>query len=217
VFSTCVVFVTSEPLGGSDNIKEQLILYACQGASGSRNQGFKPSLFVIFNRFEGGDAPDFDWSIKASSDAFLKNRNLAILDNFYSRIHVVYIPRMNSAKAAIALQQLDAFNKTLRAEHEEAFQQRRAFCLDFTPGQLTPFLQKALDRLRDSNPVFDWQKPRYPYSAPINQIQYLLISGHITLRHHTNLKSYLSYQVTWVPGLGRMDGDRVFRLLNLYT
>ena len=191
VFSTCVVFVTSGPLGGSDDIKAQLISYASQGASGSRNQGFKPSLFVVFNRFEGGDAPDFDWSIKASSDAFLKNRNLAILDNFYSRIHVVYIPRMNSAKAAIALQQLDAFNETLRAEHEKAFQQRRAFRLDFTPGQLTPFLQRMLDCFsKDRNGIFDWalEAPSARFSS--NQSNAILVDLWTQyLRHHTNLKS----------------------------
>ena len=154
--STCVVFVTSGPLASAEDINAQLISYATDGASGSRNQGFKPSLFVIFNRFEGGDAPDFDWSIQATSNTFLRNRNLTKLDNFYSSIHVVYIPRMDSAKAPIALRQLDAFNEALRAEHEKAFRRRREFRLGFTPGQLTPFLQRTLDRLKDSDLVFDW-------------------------------------------------------------
>ena len=193
-FSTCVVFVTSGPLGGSEDITAQLISYALRGASGSRNQGFKPSLFVVFNRFDGGDSPDFDWSIEASSKAFLRHRNLARLDYFYNSIHVVYIPRMNATKAHIALQQLDAFNEALRAEHEKAFQKRRAFRLDFTPGQLTPFLQKALDHLGDTNQVFDWasQAPPPAFSDQCDAILVDLWTQY--LRHHTDpTSSAISY------------------------
>ena len=156
-FSTCVVFVTSGPLAGSHDAKEQLMSYARRGASGSRNQGFKPSLFIVFNCFDGGEAQDFDWSIKGASRAFLNNGDLATLQDFYSRIHVVYIPRMNSAKAAIALRQLDAFGHALRVEHEAAFRRRRHFRLDFTSSQLTLLLQRVLDRMsKDRNAVLDW-------------------------------------------------------------
>jgi hypothetical protein len=195
-FSTCVVFVTSGPLGGAEDIKAQLVFYATQGASGSRNQGFKPSLFVVFNRFDGGDAPNFDWSIEASSKAFLRNRNLAILDNFYNSIHVVYIPRMNSAKAPIALQQLDAFDEALRVEHQKAFQQRRTFRLDFTPGQLTPFLQRALDRLsKVGSAVFDWALEASSARFSSDQTNTILIDLWTQyLRHHTDpTSSAISY------------------------
>ena len=174
-FSTCVVFVANGPLAASHDVKAQLILFAHQGARGSRNQGFKPSLFIVFNRFEGGDAGHFNWSIEASTKAFLKDDALRILNDFYSQIQVVYIPRMDSAKAAIALQQLDAFDRALRKEHEEAFQLRKDFRLSFTPSQLTLLVQRALDRLsKDNDAVLDWsvEAPLATFSS--NQSQKML-------------------------------------------
>lgn len=156
-FSTCVVFVTSGPLGGSADIGRKLLSYAVQGAEGSRNQGFKPSLFVVFNRFDGGDTPDFDWSIKTSTDAFLKHDQLSELQLYYETIHVVYIPLVNKDKSDIALAQIDAFHEKLREVHTEAFRRRREFRLVFTPQKLEYFLWRALvqfSRKRDA--LFNW-------------------------------------------------------------
>ena len=196
-FSTCVVFVTSGPLAGLHDAKAQLMMFARQGGRGSRNQGFKPSLFVVFNCFEGGDAPNFDWTIRTSSERPVPSRDsyLAELDDFYSSIHVVYIPRMNSSKAAIALQQLKAFDQALRVEHEAAFQRRREFRLDFTPSPLTSFLQRALDRLsKDRNAVVDWalEAPPKPFgSEQSHKILCDLWSQY--LRYHEDLTGQISY------------------------
>ena len=161
-FSTCIVFVTSGPLAGADDIKRRLISYASKGASGSKNQGFKPSLFVVFNRFRDGNKPGFDWSIDSSSKAFLADKNRAELENFYSNIRVVYIPSMDR-EAAIALQQIDAFEQVLREEHKIAFLRRREFRLDFTCAQLTLHLRRALNHFSVSHDSpFDWSSEAPP-------------------------------------------------------
>ena len=51
-FSTCIVFVMASPPAASNIIKDWLLEHAQQGAGGSRNQGFKPSLFIVFNQFQ---------------------------------------------------------------------------------------------------------------------------------------------------------------------
>ena len=189
-FSTCVVFVTSGPLAGADDIKRRLISYASQGASGSRNQGFKPSLFVVFNRFEDGSKPDFDWSIDSSSKAFLADENRAALENFYSNIRVIYIPSMDR-EAAIALRQIDAFQRVLREEHKNAFSRRRDFRLDFTPQQLTHVLRRALEVFsKNSFPVFDWSVEaahlQFDYSDPTMPLWDLWLQY---VKHHANPNS----------------------------
>jgi len=156
-FSTCIVFVTSGPLAESDDIQRRLTSYARMGASGSKNQGFKPSLFVVFNRFRGGRQPDFHWSIRSSSDAFLAHGDVADLKIFYSTIRVVYIPSMDDVRPAIVLKQLDAFGVALRKEHEEAFWRRQEFRLAFTPKHLIRITQRALEHFSKSRKsVFDW-------------------------------------------------------------
>jgi hypothetical protein len=134
-FSTCIVFVTSGPLAGAEEIKRRLISYASQGASGSKNQGFKPSLFVVFNRFGDGNRPNFDWSIDSSSDAFLANGNIAELKNFYGSIRVVYIPSIDSANASISLQQIDAFE-----EKPSSGARRSVFAAAGVPSRLSHLL-----------------------------------------------------------------------------
>ena len=182
-FSTCIVFVTSGSLASAD-IKEQLRSYAFESANGSRKQGFKPSLFVVFNRFNGGDAQNFDWSIKASSEAFLKDGTE--LGNFYSNIQVVNIPRSNSAKAAIALKQLDTFYHALRAENKEAFRRRQQFRLDFTPGQLTPVLHRALDYFSANREAFfDWALEAPPIFSSKQSDKILADLWTQYLKHHS--------------------------------
>jgi hypothetical protein len=132
-------------------------LYASKGASGSKNQGFKPSLFLIFNRFRGGRHLDFDWSIESSSDAFLANGDVAELKIFYSTIRVAYIPSIDNFRPGIVLKQLDAFEKALREEHEKAFQRRQVFHLAFTAKRLIQIMQRALELFaRSRKSVFDW-------------------------------------------------------------
>ena len=156
-FSTCIVFVTSGTLAASADIRRRLLSYASDGASGSKNQGFKPSLFLIFNHFRSGKQQDFDWSIKSSSEAFINSGHEAELNNFYSNIQVIYVPSFDSTLPAIALQQIDAFNEALRAEHAKAFRLRQEFHLDFTPRHLQAFLQKALKHFSDKpDAPFDW-------------------------------------------------------------
>jgi hypothetical protein len=176
-FSTCIVFVTSGPLAESADIQRRLISYARIGANGSKNQGFKPSLFLIFNRFRGGRQPDFDWSIKSSSDAFLASGDVAELKIFYSTINVVYIPEVtHDVRPRIALEQIDAFKKALRKEHKNAFQRRQDFHLAFTPSQLHPFLQKALKHFSDKPDLpFDWALEAPPITLNVDEWELTLI------------------------------------------
>jgi hypothetical protein len=154
-FSTCIVFVTSGPLAEAADIGRRLISYASQGARGSQSQGFKPSLFVVFNRFR--DMPGFDWSIESSTKAFLAHEGLDELRHFYDTIRVVCIPSVCERESDVALQQIDALRECLRKVHEETFRSRKEFRLDFTPSQLTSFMWKALDLFsKDRNSVFDW-------------------------------------------------------------
>ena len=186
-FSTCIVFVTASPLAASNQIKDSLIEHAEQGARGSRNQGFKPSLFIVFNRFQDDHTQDFDWSIEISSMAFLQYDHLAVLERFYSNIRVVYIPQINSDKAAIALHQLDVFGRDLRKQHQMAFEQRKKFHLNFETGRLTPLLQSALDRLsNNSNAVLNWalQFPPAAFSSTHSH-EMLVDLWSQYLRHHT--------------------------------
>ncbi|KAF9455871.1 hypothetical protein BDZ94DRAFT_1315735 [Collybia nuda] len=156
-FSTCVVFVTSGPLAESADIGRKLLSYATQGAGGSRNQGFKPSLFVVFNRFDGGNTSNFDWSIPASMEAFLKHDQLKDLELYYETIHVVYIPSVNTNKSDIALSQIDAFHTMLRDVHTKAFRRRRDFRLVFPPEKLEHFLWRALIQFSNSRrTIFNW-------------------------------------------------------------
>lgn len=194
-FSTCIVFVTSGPLAEADNIKRRLIDYASQGASGSQNQGFKPSLFVIFNRFGDGNRPDFDWSIDSSSEAFLADENRAELGNFYSNIRVIYIPSMDKAEAAIALQQLDAFEQVLRQEHRRAFLRRREFRLDLTSAQLTLYLGRALSHFsKDSNVPFDWASEALPLGFSSDASAAMVVDLWTQyVRHHATSRSYQRY------------------------
>jgi hypothetical protein len=156
-FSTCVVFVTSGPLAEATKIGERLLDYASQGAGGSQNQGFKPSLFIVFNRFRGGDEPDFDWSVSSSTDAFLAHGRLSDLKLYYGSIYVVYIPSVSKDESFRALSQLDAFRKLLHHEHKMAFRRRQEFCLAFAPDKLMSYMSRALDLFSRSNTsVFNW-------------------------------------------------------------
>ena len=185
-FSTCIVFVTSGHLAQADDVKRRLIEYASQGASGSKNQGFKPSLFVVFNRFTDNDnKPNFDWSIDSSSKAFLASGDVAELNNFYSDIRVIYIPSVSTTQAAIALQQIVEFEQTLRQEHRHAFLRRRQFHLDFTSVELMPVLQRALDHFsKDSHPPFDWafESPLSRFGSTLSHLRTQYVRHHVTAR-----------------------------------
>jgi hypothetical protein len=138
-FSSCIVFVTTGPLAESTKIGERLLSYASQGASGSQNQGFKPSLFVVFNRFEGGTTPNFDWTVESSTTAFLAHESLGKLKHYYETINVVYIPSATHIRSDIALAQIDIFQELLQEEHHRAFSRRR----DFPSGNIGPFLMES--------------------------------------------------------------------------
>lgn len=156
-FSTCIVFVTSGPLAESAEIGRRLLSYAAQGAGGSQNQGFKPSLFIVFNLFQRGEGQNFDWSVKASTEAFLGHEGLEELRLYYGAINVVYIPSVRKNDADLGLSQIDAFQKLLRQEHGTAFRRRQQFGLVFTPDRLTHFLWKALDLFsKNRKSIFDW-------------------------------------------------------------
>lgn len=155
--STCLVFVTSGPLTRTDDISWHLTSWVSRQVRGNKNPVFKPSLFVVFNRFEYGDNADFDWSIESSTKTFLKNTEAnSEFKNCYGSIHVIYIPTIRYMPA-IAMRQLDGFRLVLRAELRRAFSRRRDFRLDFTPKQLSFSLQRALDRLsKYPNSFSDW-------------------------------------------------------------
>jgi hypothetical protein len=157
LFSTCIVFVTSESPSSSAEIARKLIRYASRGASGSRNQGFTPTLFVVFNRFRSGHNPEFDWRTESSTSMFLRQEELVKLKQYYDTIHVIYIPEVGATDSSIALSQITTFKALLRKEHKKAFQRRQEFRLVFTPVQLKQFLWRALDLLsHDSLAIFDW-------------------------------------------------------------
>ena len=108
--------------------------------------------------------------------AFLQHDHLAILKTFYSSIRVVYIPRIDSDRATIALEQLDAFGLDLREKHRAAFERRRQFFLNFEPERLTSFLQRALDRLSNgSNAVLNWALEAPPAASDSAQSQNILV------------------------------------------
>ena len=156
-FSSCIVFVTSGPLAESAAIGRKLRSYASEGARGSQNQGFKPLLFLIFNRFVDGNMPDFDWSIETSTNAFLAHKELGDLELFYGTIRVIYIPNVLGDKSDIALKQINAFQGCLRQDYDIAFRRRQEFRLVFPPNKLIPFLWRALELFSKSHDsVFDW-------------------------------------------------------------
>lgn len=156
-FSTCVVFVTSGPLAESSSIGKRLLSHAQKSAGGSQNQGFKPSLFIVFNQFKGEQESGFDWSTKCSTEKFLAFGNLKDLELFYDVIHVIYIPSVLHGQSPIALSQIDVLQKLLRAEHDRALLRRKEFRLFFTPEQLSYYLWRALELFSQSHSsVFDW-------------------------------------------------------------
>jgi hypothetical protein len=168
-FSTCVVFVTSRPLGSASVIGKQLISYASSGAGGSQNQHFRPSLFVVFNRSEAGETSDFDWSISSSTKKVLEHDELKDLGLFYSAVYVVYIPLAHKDKSDIALSQIDAFQKLLREEHKKAYVRRRDFNLALPAAELQNILYRAVDVFsKNSNPVFNWSIEASPDEGKSN-------------------------------------------------
>ena len=198
-FSTCVVYVTSDRLASRNKIKHWLIEHAQQGASGSRNQGFKPSLFIVFNCFQDDYGQDFDWTIDGTTNAFRQYDEdaWATLETFYSSIRVVYIPRIDSDKANIALQQLSAFDLDLRRQHQVAFQLRWEFWLAFKPMHLIQFLQTALDQLSDdTNVVFNWALEAPPPAFSPTQSHEMLVDLWLQyLRHHTSQTKIPAYNL----------------------
>ena len=193
-FSTCVIYVTLDRLASRTKINHWLIEHAQQGASGSRNQGFKPSLFIVFNCMQDDYGQDYDRTIDGTTNAFRQHDEnaWATLETFYSSIRVVYIPRIDSGKAIIALQQLDAFDLDLRNQHQVAFQLRREFWLAFKPMHLIPFLQTALDRLSDdTDAALNWAlEAPPPASNPTQSHEMLVDLWSQYLKHHTSQKAY---------------------------
>jgi hypothetical protein len=184
-FSTCIVYVTSGQLAESEEIGRNLIEYASNSAQGSRNQGFKPSLFVVFNRFRDGDALGGDWTIESSTRAFLAGDQLRDLESFYHTIRVVYIPSLRGSESEphIALYQIGAFEEELRKEHERAFERRRRFYLGLTSDQLTPPLWRALELFsNDPRTVFDWsvELPNFKVNHPFQDLWTQLTRRHTT-------------------------------------
>ena len=155
-FSTCIVFVTEGSLKESSEIGRKLVSYASRGASASENQGFKPSLLIIFNRFRDNPGMDFNWSIESSTKAFLEHEGLEELKLFYDTIHVIYIPCLLTSKSNVALEQINAFQMRLRETYQNSFQHRQHFRLTFTPDRLMHFLWRALELFSDGQSVFDW-------------------------------------------------------------
>jgi hypothetical protein len=66
-FSNCVMFVTSDSMKAGKRIVDAITKFANTTSSGSRHQGFRPALFIVFNKVVDQES---DWSIKASTTAF---------------------------------------------------------------------------------------------------------------------------------------------------
>jgi hypothetical protein len=141
-FSTCIVFVTSDPLKEASKIREGLLQFAAASDMGGY-QGFRPSLFVVYNRFRQASMAHFDWSIEASTRAFLEQGELRDLERCYEPIRAFYIPSLRRGESSILLSQIDQFQSLLYHDHESALHRRRQHHLVFSPDRLRAYLGKA--------------------------------------------------------------------------
>jgi len=155
-FSNCIVFVSTDSMQASKRIVDAIKKFANTASRGSRHQGFRPALFLIFNKVLDNVS---DWSIKASTAAFkaaFTNLIQQELEAYFDPIHVIKIPHSSQSSPIKALDQLEDLGVLLRQEHLEACARRIQFSLSFTLDELTQQLRSALQVFSgdDENPSF---------------------------------------------------------------
>jgi hypothetical protein len=159
-FSNCIVFICTDSMQAGRSIIDKVKKFTDAASRGSRHQGFRPSLFIIFNKL----VDDTDLSIDASTSAFktaFKDLIQLELEAYFDAIHVVKIPHSSqSSSPTKALDQLDKLGILLSQEHLNACARRPQFSLSFSLDGLTRHLETALDVFsgEEENPSFDWTK-----------------------------------------------------------
>jgi Patatin-like phospholipase len=158
-FNNCTVFVTTDSMQAGKVVVDTIRRFAHTASRGSRHQGFRPALFIVFNKVMDDMS---DWSIETSTAAFkgaFRNLIHQDLEAYFDPIHVIKIPHSLQNSSIKALEQLEALGTLLRQENLNACLRRQEFSLSFTLDEWTERLASALRIFStDDDPSFDWAK-----------------------------------------------------------